>query len=149
MIVRSIRLSSTRQYKILSGMKQRCYNPNSLHFDRYGARGISICDEWLGPAGALNFYNWSLSHGYADNLTIDRINNDIGYCPENCVWISGSFNTGYNDLFHKILNVIYNCPTFEEEYLNLLINQVHDVKQQSILLSELSDVKNAKRRRRS
>ncbi len=63
-------LSKTRLYNIYSGMKQRCYNPNNQHYQWYGAKGITICDEWLGDNGLQNFFDWSLSHGYDENLTI-------------------------------------------------------------------------------
>jgi len=142
-------ISRTRQYKILRDMKQRCYNKNHQHYPRYGGRGITICEGWLGKEGAKAFYDWSLSHGYSDDLTIDRINNDMGYCPENCVWMPKQLNSPYNELFSKILIVIYNCPYFEETYLIDLIKQIPDAKQRKILQSELSDIKSKKRRRQS
>ena len=74
-------------------MKQRCYNPNSQPYPLYGGRGITICDEWLGDNGLQNFFEWSLSHGYNETLTIDRINSEAGYSPENCQWITQSENS--------------------------------------------------------
>ena len=67
-------------------MKNRCYNPNEDSYKNYGARGITICDEWLGENGFINFYNWAITHGYRDDLTINRINNDGNYEPSNCDW---------------------------------------------------------------
>jgi len=75
-----------RTFSIWNCMKQRCYNKNSKDYSNYGGRGIIICDEWL---NSFDFFNsWARKNGYADNLTIDRINvNDI-YKPDNCRWIT-------------------------------------------------------------
>jgi hypothetical protein len=61
-------------------------NSNDPHFERWGKRGITICDEWKDDF--QSFYDWSMSHGYSDDLTIDRINNDGNYEPSNCRWVS-------------------------------------------------------------
>lgn len=73
-----------RLRRIHAGMVQRCYNPNSHAYKNYGGRGISICDEWKSDREA--FIEWALSHGYANDLSIDRINNDGNYEPDNCRW---------------------------------------------------------------
>lgn len=73
-----------RIYRIYYGMKTRCYNPNEPGYHRYGGRGISICDEWLNSFET--FQKWALSHGYRNDLSIDRINNDGNYEPSNCRW---------------------------------------------------------------
>lgn len=77
-------LNRQRLYRIWTGMKQRCYNPNCDNYPDYGGRGITICDEWLGNYEA--FKDWALSHGYSDNLSIDRINVNGNYEPSNCRW---------------------------------------------------------------
>ena len=76
-------MSHERIYKCWADMKSRCLNPNHKWYQFYGGRGITICDEWIEfPA----FYELSKNNGYSDDLTIDRIDNDKGYCPGNCKW---------------------------------------------------------------
>ena len=79
----------TRLYHIWDGMKQRCYNSNNCNYKRYGGKGIKICNEW---SEYIFFRDWALANGYADNLTIDRIDNSKNYSLENCQWLTNEEN---------------------------------------------------------
>lgn len=76
--------SKTRLYNIWTGMIERCENKNCEAYDKYGGRGIFICQEWRESFEA--FRDWAIANGYQDRLTIDRENNDGHYEPTNCRW---------------------------------------------------------------
>lgn len=77
-------LTETRLYHIWRTMKARCLNEKSPKYQCYGGRGITICDDWI--RDFKSFYNWAMANGYRDDLSIDRIDVDGNYCPQNCRW---------------------------------------------------------------
>lgn len=79
-------MAKTRLYVEWSSMKSRCYNKRNKSYNRYGGRGIAVCDEWRNSFE--NFRNWALKNGYNDILTIERKDVNGNYCPGNCCWIS-------------------------------------------------------------
>ena len=98
---------NTRLYRIHSMMKNRCRNPKDRHWKWYGAKGISICDEWM---QFEPFREWALSNGYAENLVIDRKDSSNGYSPDNCQWITQSENaTKANNLRWHGQERLYSC----------------------------------------
>lgn len=103
-------------------MKCRCYTQSASNYNRYGGKGIVVCDEWKN--NFLAFYNWAINNGYSDNLTIDRINYTGNYEPSNCRWITAkeqaanksnvqliSFNGETHTIpeWSKITGINYKC----------------------------------------
>ena len=112
------KLYKTRLYEIWRNIKTRCYNKKYKRYYDYGGRGITLCDKWLN--NFKTFYDWSIQNGYTDKLTIDRINNNGNYCPENCRWVTPKTNSANR---RNNLNFKYNgkeqCLKIWAEELNI------------------------------
>lgn len=89
-------LCNTRIYEIWWGIVQRCKDKNSRNYKNYGAKGITLCEEW---GKFIPFYEWAILNGYKDDLTIERIDNSQGYYPDNCCWKTAKE--------HRSTNVFY------------------------------------------
>lgn len=73
-------------YGVWNNIKTRCYNPKTHNYSVYGAKGITLCDEWR--HNFKGFYEWSITNGYQSGLTLDRKDSNIGYNPNNCRWVT-------------------------------------------------------------
>ena len=112
---------------IWQGMKQRCLNKNHPKYHRYGGRGIKIYDEWL---VSNNFFNWAVKNKWEHGLSIDRIDNDGDYCPENCRFVSiyeNSRNKSTTKIsFNQAIKIRERVANGESEYdLAKEFNVVH------------------------
>lgn len=119
-------MRNTRLYTIWLKMKNRCQNSNHKDYHLYGGRGITVCNEWqqFEP-----FYEWAMSNGYSEDLTIDRINNDGGYSPDNCRWatVKEQANNKRNTCW-----VTYNGETRTLSEWSELVGIKHSVLQSRI-----------------
>ena len=116
-------MTNTKLYRIYKGMKDRCYNPNCSNYNRYGGRGIEICDEWLNDKTL--FFKWALDNGYEEGLSIERINVNGGYSPDNCCWIeiSQQCDNKRQNIMIRINGEIHNATYWAKKY-NVSPNRV-------------------------
>ena len=124
---------------IWCNMKQRCTNQSCKTYHRYGGRGITVCDEWLNDFHA--FEKWAKTHGYQKDLTIDRIDNEKGYCPENCRWVTwevqqNNRRTNRIETYNGVTDTVANlCRMFGRNYflVNTRLQQGKTIDQAMML----------------
>jgi len=118
--------TGTRLYRIWKCMNTRCYNRNRKEYKNYGGRGIKLCNEWRGKNGFQNFYDWAMSNGYRDGLTIDRVDTNGNYEPSNCKW-SDYFEQANNR--RTSITLLYEgkevTPTELSEITGMSINTIY------------------------
>lgn len=140
-----------RLRSIYNGMRLRCYNEDNINYKYYGGKGVAICDEWL--LSFENFFDWAINNGYNENLTIDRIDSEKEYSPDNCKW-STKKEQAYNrsmsvkltlngrtmymtewaeelEIDKKILSWRYNNGWSDEE----ILSRPRDYKESKLLLN--------------
>lgn len=94
-------------YNTWKNIKKRCNYINASEYENYGGRGISVCEEWSN--NFQSFYNWAINNGWSKELTIDRIDTNGNYCPENCRW--ANVETQMNNMT-KNHYIEYNGDTY-------------------------------------
>lgn len=125
----------SRLSNIFHNMKKRCYCSNSKDFYNYGARGITISKEWLNDEkagfgnctkGFLAFQNWALANGYEEDLTLDRIDVNKGYSPDNCRWVTkrAQSNNRRNNFYVHYRGIIQSLADWCKE-LNLNYEKIY------------------------
>lgn len=132
-------LSKTRIYKTYTDMIHRCHNPNNPEFKNYGSRGIKVCDEWLDKEnGVMSFYNWAINNGYKENLSIDRIDVNGNYCPENCRWATNKEqqNNKRNNCFLEYNGKILTIAQWSE-ILNIKASYIYKKNRQNWNLDKI------------
>ena len=136
-----------RLYRIWQGMKQRTTNPKEKAYVNYGARGIRVCDEW--QSNYIAFRDWALANGYADDLTIDRIDVNGNYEPSNCRWITNreQCNNRRTNVLIEWNSKTLNIEQWAEE-TGLPYNVLHDrYKRYGIMPPELFEPVNCIKRK--
>lgn len=137
-------MSRTRIFNVYRDMINRCYDHNDVSYIHYGARGITVCDEWLGDKGVKEFCEWSYKNGYDEKAqrgqcTLDRIDPNGDYRPENCRWVSMSVqaNNKRNNNYYTIDGITKTLSEWCREY------KVENVQSVWIRIKNGMDVKTA------
>jgi hypothetical protein len=115
-------LSKTKIHAVWGSMKGRCTCKRKQQFRIYGSKGITVCDEWKNDF--MSFYNWAMASGYKDGLEIDRIDNDKGYYPENCRWVTKSQNQANSRLIRASNTTGYRGVFRDNRYIGRWRSQI-------------------------
>ena len=113
------RYTDSSLYKTYYAMHTRCEKPNHINYNLYGGRGITVCDEWSGKDGFKNFHRWAMDNNWRPGLTLDRIDNDKGYSPDNC-----------------------HFATQREQVRNRRTTKLYDYKGFRLMVSEIAEIEN-------
>lgn len=117
--------SNTRLYHTWQQAKDRCYNKNNKDYRDYGGRGIAVYDEWKDDFTA--FYNWATENGYRDDLTLDRVDVNSNYTPDNCRWLTiKQQNRNKRNNKNYTINGETKCLAEWCEILNLKYNRIYN-----------------------
>jgi hypothetical protein len=115
-------------------MIQRCTNPNAKNYERYGGRGIGVCDEW--QTDFKSFYDWAIQHGYSKELTLDRKNNTRGYDAENCRWVNREIQQNNTRRNHY---VTYSGETHSLAEWSRLLDINHETLRYRVINGNMKD----------
>ena len=130
---------------IFHGMLRRCYIESNKDFPNYGGKGIVICKEWIDDP--KSFELWSLENGYKNNLTIDRLNEDMDYCPENCRWVARESNSRFKSTTNYITATVTLSgrqwasliPNIGINYINKLLRKYGEAMAVNFIEERLKD----------
>lgn len=129
-----------RLHGIFNGMLVRCFDPSNKSYRFYGGKGITICPEWRENPDA--FVEWAKNNGYQNNLTIDRIDPSLGYCPSNCRWVSSSQNSSRTDVVKPItVNGITNSGCKWSRILHMGRNYINGYRKKYGLEATIEFIK--------
>jgi hypothetical protein len=144
-------LCYTRIYSIYRGVKSRCYNKNEKAYKNYGGRGITMCDEWLNDV--TKFYEWAMSNGYSDELTLDKdyLCNKLNiypkiYSPETCMWADASHQNKHREFYERTSTKNKNSYLYRNtEYVKEKITRVVKMDIDMNVIKEYNSLQDASR----